>query len=164
MTFFPIFIHGNGPQTIGSIIGLLAVFPLIHYHYNVPKLTFKTTHKDDMVKIKLKSDITIKTEYVKNNNVECLTKRGYKTEEVANIYEKMYMNKNDKYDNAYLTYGYTIPKLLSKEGLNKETFLKDCEECNVSTEVRYNYDSFFGNEKQVKKVFNWKDYYEEELK
>jgi hypothetical protein len=107
-----------------------------------------------------------------NKNIECLKNKGYLINENLNEGYLIHTNFNKYLLTPYfwnnityletVDYSYSlIPRTFK---LSKEKLIKDCKECNVHTEIIYEYDDIFLNEKQNKKEFYWHECYKDKLK
>lgn len=94
--------------------------------------------------------------YVTHKNIECLKNKGY-------IIKKEVDNKSRIYNSIFDKQLFcTITS--NKKDINKETFIADCSECKVSTEIKYRYETLIRKKTKVgSQTINWEDCFEDNL-
>lgn len=98
---------------------------------------------------------------ITNKNIECLKNKGYSVKEKLDTRALYVFWDNIAYLETVDTSNRYVPRAIE---LSKDTLIRDCKECNVHTEIIYEYDDLFGNEKQTKKKLYWHKCYVDELK
>ena len=78
---------------------------------------------------------------IKNHNLDCLQKKGYELNYKNNLH--------------FLHLWSPIVGIHKQTPISTDELVKDCRECNVSTEIAYKYDSFLHNEVHKKVHFEW---------
>ncbi len=165
--FMPMHFGGGGGRPSNKkelfiLLGIMGIciggLSLLH----LPSFQMKVTQKNNYsAQVDIRRRNYPKIKRITNQNIDCLNKKGYSVHQGLNKYY---------YSNTWNTIGYldTIDRTNRREPkvieLSKEKFISDCKECNVHTEIIYEYDSIFGNEKQKKKKLYWHKYYKDELK
>lgn len=157
MSFIPIFIPSGGPP-LHPAIGLPLIIITGYFIYKITddepqfKIMMKPYDKTIHLHIEKYRNFVNET-YVTHKNIECLEKKGY-------IFEKIREDNYKIYDSV--VFGNITD--ISRRKIDKETFIADCSECKVSTEVKYKYDTMFLNKtKRGSQTFNWADNYDDPL-
>lgn len=154
--FIPMFTGGGGPATpAGGLVMLTFILfagPYMYLNMYVPKFKLKVAHEEDCAQIMIRTRAHKTVKRITNEGLDCMKNKGYK-------YKCKLYGGHTFFDN------WDQIGIISKDKpFSKEQFITDCKECNVSTEVRYNYETIFGNETQVLKQLPWADNYAKELK
>ncbi len=171
MLFYPIFIPiypGGGRGGGGGGSPIILLIPLIIFggvgiilskSYK-PDFQMKIIHDDlpHIVVVKIRKQNYPSVKKITHKNIEGLKEKGY------TIY-----NYTDNYTLRYDHIWHNIIDISTKYYLKniditKDKLIEDCKECDVYTEIIYNYNTIFGNEKQAIKKLYWSKHYVEELK
>lgn len=172
---YPIFIPmhfgggGRGPSSKKEALLLLSVYGaaisvfmyLLHINTS-PRFQLKVIQKNNysgQVYIRERNYPHIRK--ITNKNIECLKNKGYYVNEKVDKYSISSYWDNIAYLETINQSNRYLPKTIE---LSKEKLISNCKECDVYTEIIYDYDSIFGNEKQKKKKLYWHKYYKDELK
>ncbi len=171
MTFYPMYFPmymGGGPRNnkegffflvmYGAVLG---GFVMLFKREVLPNFQMKMIQKNNYsanVEIRQKGYSKIKR--ITNHNIECLKNKGYTVDEESNKFLYSSWSKQAYLETVDTTNRY-LPKVVD---LPKEKLIRDCKECNVHSEIVYEYDNIFGNEKQAKKKLYWHKCYIDELK
>jgi len=119
---------------------------------------FKHTNPTVQIKV-LKSSNKLAIIYFRKVNYPNAVKITNKN--INRLIEKGYTIKTKEEDNSYSTWSPIVS--IDKKNVTIKQFINDCKECNVYTEVIYNYNTIISNnEKQKTKNFNWDIYYKNE--
>jgi hypothetical protein len=86
---------------------------------------------------------------ITNHNLDCLERKGY--------------DLNKKNNHYFLHLWSPIVSLNKAQPISTDELVKDCRECNVSTEIYYKYDSFLHNEVNKKIKFEWANCVKDEI-
>lgn len=147
---------GGGPTSPagGLIMFAFSVCAGTYMYLNmfVPKFKLKAAHEEDCARIMIRTRGMKTVKRITDNGMDCMRKKGY-TYEPERYAGHTFFNHWDQ-----------IGTIKKTKPFDKEEFIADCKECNAGTYVRYNYETIFGNEKQVLREFSWADNYAKELK
>jgi hypothetical protein len=163
MSFYPIYIplyFGGAPPppmgpkeklawliAAGSIVG---GFSALVYNTYTPKFQMKLTQDiNNSAAVFMRTKNYPKIRSMTNTNLECLREKGYTVNEMP--YYGSYLWNQIAGINPHDKKMQPPDKLMEK-------LATDCKECQTSTEIAYEYDNVFGNEKQEKKKLYWYKY------
>lgn len=158
MAFFPVFIPvGGGGPPLHPVIGLPLIVIGGYIIYRITddepwfRIMMEPEHRIIRLHIERYHGFVDET-HVTHKNIECLEKKGYDFEKTMGDNSTIYFKG---------MYGNISRRNID---IDKETFIADCSECKVSTEVKYKYHTLLlKRKKRGSQTFNWADNYDDPL-